>query len=283
MTLGPTGLAGAVNGKVAKSINAAVPTGLTTVRLGRGSQGYWNATIKRVSLYGIGAIDCAAMSLREQVFFDDFDRPDNASLGKSPTGQSIAKTGGVDTAIVAGKWIARNAGLGLAFAGYGKVFSPAAPRYMGAVLNWTTGRSGGAAGLIAATNNLSHPTDALHTVVCDSVEIFPDHHWLARRRRARDLRFSECDGARRRDGVWCCALVQPNRKRGGVRGSGWHLPRHVSTTYGERIGETRCVRALLAVGEQCRPEFLQLRQRKHPSMNRTSGCSGFLARHARRS
>ncbi len=255
MTLGPTGLAGAVNGKVAKSINAAVPTGLTTVRLGRGSQGYWNATIKRVSLYGIGAIDCAAMSLREQVFFDDFDRPDNASLGKSPTGQSIAKTGGVDTAIVAGKWIARNAGLGLAFAGYGKVSLPAAPRYMGAVLNWTTGRSGGAAGLIAATNNLSHPTDALHTIVCDSVEIFQT---ITGSRVDDALATFAFPNAMARDGATAYGVARLfNRIENAVVfvAPDGDLPRHVSTTYGERIGETAVFEHYWQLG-QCRPEFL---------------------------
>lgn len=254
-TLGPTGVTGALNGKAPKSINAAVPVGLTTVRLGRGSRGYWNATVKRVSLYAGGAIDCAAMSLREQVFFDDFDRPDNAALGKSPTGQSIVKTGGVDTAIVAGKWIARNAGLGLAFAGYGKVSLAAAPRYMGAVLNWTTGRSGGAAGLIAATNDLSHPTDALHTIVCDSIEIFQT---ITGSRVDDALATFVFPNAMARDGGTAYGVARLfNRIENAVVfvAPDGDLPRHVSITYGERIGDTAVFEHYWQLG-QCRPEFL---------------------------
>lgn len=249
-----TSVLGAVNGKAPKLINVAPPAGMTAARLGRGSSGYWNATVKRLSLYA-NAIDCAEASLREQVFFDDFDRLDNRWLGRSPTGQSIAKTGGADTAIVAGKWIARDGGLGLAFAGYGKITLPTSPRYMGAVLSWSAGRSGGAAGLIAATNDLSDPTDALHTIVCDAVEIFQT---ITASRVDAGLATFVYPNAMARDGATSYGVARLfNRAENAVVfvGPDGDLPRHVSTTYGERIGPTAVFEHYWQLG-QCRPEFL---------------------------
>ncbi|WP_315836332.1 hypothetical protein [Bradyrhizobium prioriisuperbiae] len=254
IAMGATSVLGSVNGKAPKWIDVAPPAGMTTARLGRGSTGYWNATIKRLSLYA-SAIDCAEASLREQVFFDDFDRLDSRWLGWSPTGQSIAKVGNVDTAIAAGKWVARSGGLGLAFAGYGKVTLPAVPRYMGAVLNWTTGRSGGAAGLIAATNDLSDPADALHTVLTDTTEIFQT---ITASRVDDALTTFTYPNAMRRDGATPYGVARLfNRAENAVVfvGPDGDLPRHVSATYGERIGKTAVFEHYWQLG-QCRPEFL---------------------------
>lgn len=254
IAVGATSILGAVNGKAPKWINAAAPAGMTAARLGRGAGGYWNSAIRRLSLYA-SAIDCVEASLREQVFFDDFDRVDSIALGASPTGQSIVKTGNADTAIAARKWVTRSAGFGLAFAGYGKITLPTEPRYMGAVLTWSTGRSGGAAGLIAATNDLTDPADALHTVLTDAAEIFQT---ITTSRVDDALATFTYPNAMLRDGATPYGVARLfNRAENAVVfvGPDGDLPRHVSPTYGERIGKTAVFEHYWQLG-QCRPEFL---------------------------
>ena len=250
-----TGLAASLNGKPAQSIDCPVPKGLKLARLGGGIDGAWNSTIGRLTLLRGVVSDIALESRRDQVFFDDFDRPDSASLGRSPTGQTIEKTGGNDSAIAGRKWVVIPGGLGLAFAAYGKVALPKVPRYLGAVLTWTTGNSGGCAGLLAATNMPPDPVDALHTVVCDDREIFQT---ISNTKVEKALAEFIYPVAMRRDGEtrYGVARMLTSADSAVVYvGPQGDLVRHVDPTYAARIGA-------IAVFEhywqalQCRPEFL---------------------------
>jgi hypothetical protein len=250
-----TGLAASLNGKPPQSIDCPVPKGLTVARLGGGINGAWNSTIGRLTLFKGVVPDIALQSRRGQVFFDDFDRPDSASLGRSPTGQTIEKTGGNDSAIVGRKWVVIPGGLGLAFAAYGKIALPKVPRYLGAVLTWTTGNSGGCAGLLAATNVPPDPVDALHTVVCDDREIFQT---ISNTRVEKALAEFIYPIAMRRDGetqYGVARMLNSTDSAVVYVGPQGDLVRHLDPTYAARIGS-------IAVFEhywqilQCRPEFL---------------------------
>lgn len=250
-------LTASLNGKPPKTIESNVPSGLKSVDLGSGVLGKWNSTIKRVTIRSGVIFDAALESRRDQVFFDDFDRPDSQSLGRSPTGQSIAKSapGNVDTRISAGKWVANDGGIGLVFAAYGKITLPNEPRYMGMVAVWTSGISGGAAGLIAATNNLTDPTDALHTIVGDAREIFQN---ITRSKVDEALAFFIYPSAMHRDGVTPYGVARLfNARENAVVfiGPQGDLPRHVSPEYGARIGKTAVFEHFWQL-TQCRPEFL---------------------------
>lgn len=244
-----------LNGKSPQTMKGNIPSGLKGVDLGGGASGKWNATIKRVTTRSGAIPDAAVESRRDQVFFDDFDRPDSQSLGLSPTGQSIAKSGNVDTKIVSGKWVANDGGFGLRFAAYGKITLANEPRYMGMVAVWTSGTSGGAAGLIAATNNLTDPTDALHTIVGDPMEIFQT---ITRSKVDDAFAYFFYPTPMNRDGVtpYGAARLFNARENAVVFvGPQGDLPRHVSPEYGKKIGKTAVFEHFWQL-TQCRPEFL---------------------------
>jgi hypothetical protein len=244
-----------LNCKPPKSIRGNVPSGLNAVNLGGGVLGKWNSTIKRVTICRGVILDAAMESRRDQVFFDDFDRPDGPSMGLSPTGQSIARTGNVETKIVSRKWVANDGGLGLRFAAYGKVTLPNEPRYMGMVATWTSGTPGGAAGLIAATNNLTDPTDALHTIVGDPMEIFQT---ITRSKVDEAFAYFIYPSPMKRDGAtpYGAARLFNARENAVVFvGPQGDLPRHVSPEYGKKIGKTAVFEHFWQL-TQCRPEFL---------------------------
>jgi hypothetical protein len=255
LTIDQETIAASLNGKPLKWLKSNVPVGLNAADLGGGVSGKWNSTIKQVTLCKGVAFDAAVESLREQVFFDDFDRSDSSSIGTSPTGQSMTRTGNVDTKIVSGKWVANDGGLGLRFAAYGKVTLQNEPRYMGLVTVWTNGTPGGAAGLIAATNNLTDPTDALHTIVGDPMEIF------------QTITKSKVDDAfayffyptpMKRDGVTpygAARLFNARESAVVFVGPQGDLPRHVSPEYAKKIGKTAVFEHFWQL-TQCRPEFL---------------------------
>ena len=255
LTIAEGMLTASLNGKPVKMIKRNVPSDLRSVDLGNGTLGRWNSTIRRITIFSGIVFDAALESRRDQVFFDDFDRPDSSSLGRSPTGQSITKSGSIDTKIVSGKWVANNGGLGLVFAAYGKVTLPNEPRFMGMVAVWTSGTSGGAAGLIAATNNLTDPTDALHTIVGDAKEIFQT---ITRSKVDEAFASFIYPSAMNRDGVTPYGAARLfNARENAVVFVGPHgdLPRHVSPEYGKRIGKTAVFEHFWQL-TQCRPEFL---------------------------
>jgi hypothetical protein len=224
------------------------------IRLGDGSAGSWNATIKRVTILCDHDLDIERESRRDVVFFDDFDRADSQSLGVSPTGQSIARTGSVMTSVLSSKWVAENGGVGLDFAAYGKVDIAHPPRYMGAVLNWTTGRSGGAAGFISATNNLTHPADALHCIVTDRDQIFQTMTASSVDPALATCKYAEPmarDGATQY-GVAC--LINARENAVVFIAPNGAMPRHADKTYTQRAGNTAVFEHYWQIG-QCRPEF----------------------------
>jgi hypothetical protein len=255
LSIRATGLAASLNGKPAQSIDCPVPKGLKLARLGGGIDGAWNSTIGRLTLLRGAVADIALQGRRDQVFFDDFDRPDSASLGRSPTGQTIEKTGGNDTAIAGRKWVVIPGGLGLAFAAYGKVALPRVPRYLGAVVTWTTGNSGGCAGLLAATNMPPDPVDALHTVVCDDREIFQT---ISNTKVEKALAEFIYPMAMRRDGeTWYGVARMLTSADSAVVyvGPQGDLVRHVDPTYAARVGAIAVFEHYWQI-MQCRPEFL---------------------------
>jgi|GEM_PF-5812996 hypothetical protein len=250
------GFAASLNGKELQTVECSMPQNLKTARLGSGSSGNWNSTLARLTLFAERRLDGAALSRQGQFFFDDFDRPNSSQLGTSPTGQSIRWSGTVGSAIADRKWIALSGGLGLAFAAYGTVRLPQVPRYLGAVLNWTTGTSGAGAGLIAATADLdpSKSVDALHTIVSDQKEIFQT---ITGSRVDPPLAAFVYPVPMRRDnqtvyGVAC--MINARENAVVYVGPEGDLARHVDAAY------TRCI-GPVAVFEhywqfsQCRPEF----------------------------
>jgi hypothetical protein len=255
LILRANGLTASLNGKPPKLVNCAMPKGLTLVRLGGGLNGRWSSTVGRLTLFKVPVFDSALESRRDQVFFDDFDRPDSPSLGRSPTGQVIERVGSNNTAISGRKWVAIAGGLGLAFAGYGQIRLPNVPRYLGAVLTWTTGYSGGGAGLIAATNDLSGPTDALHTIVSDHGEIFQT---ISNSHVDTALATFTYPVAMRRDGqtqYGVACMLNSMESAVVYVGPQGDLARHVSPTYVNRIGRIAVFEHYWQLG-QCRPEFL---------------------------
>ena len=255
LSLRATGLAASLNGKPAQSIDCPVPKGLKLARLGGGIHGAWNSTVGRLTLSSGAVPDIALASRRDQVFFDDFDRPDSASLGRSPTGQMIEKTGGNDSAISGKKWVVIPGGLGLAFAAYGKVALSKVPRYLGAVLTWTTGNSGGCAGLLAATNMPPDPVDALHTVVCDDREIFQT---ISNTKVEKALAEFIYPIAMRRDGetqYGVARMLNATDSAVVYVGPQGDLVRHADPTYAARVGAIAVFEHYWQV-LQCRPEFL---------------------------
>jgi hypothetical protein len=248
------GLTASLNGKPSQLINVAMPKGLTLVRLGGGTTGRWNSTIARLTLFKGAVFDGALESRRDQVFFDDFDRPDSSALGRSPTGQIIERTGNANTAIAGRKWVAIGGVLG--GAAYGKLRLPNAPRYLGAVMTWTGGNAGGAAGLIAATNDdFTKPIDALHAVVSEHFEIFQT---MSNSRVETALAVFAYPVAMRRDGQTpygvACMLNSAESAVVFVGPQG-DLARHVDPTYASRIGPIAVFEHYWQLA-QCRPEFL---------------------------
>ena len=242
-----------LNGKAPKQLSPGSAALFTRAQLGQGRLGRWNATIAQLTLYKARVFDPAVESLRDIVFYDDFDRADSRALGRSPSGQVIARVGAVETSIVNKTWIAVG-GLGLSFAAYGKITLPEPPLYQGAVLSWTAGYAGGGAGLLAATHDLTPPTNALHTVVTDREQIF------------QTLTNSSVDAALAsfvypqpiaRDGVTRCGVARlVSRKDNAVVfiGPQGDLARHVSPTYVASLGPTAVFEHYWQAG-QCRPQF----------------------------
>ncbi|WP_458760129.1 hypothetical protein ACSVBT_04835 [Afipia sp. TerB] len=255
LAIGESGLTASLNGKPPIVFRGAMPRGLSMARLGSGVAGSWNSTIQRLTLYRGRIIDCARASRLRDAFFDDFDRPDSASLGVSPTGQSIIWFGTATSRIAEKKWVADAGSWALAHASYGKVTLPAIPRYMGAVLNWTSGREEGGAGLLAVNGDLPNPIDALHTIVCDNREIF------------QTITSSTVDAAvanfyypvpMKRDGTTVygvARLLNIADKAVVFVGPDGDLARHVHETYVSRAGRNAVFEHYWQIG-QCRPEFL---------------------------
>ena len=253
LAIGAAGVAASLNGKPAQSLPFAPVAPVTRVQLGQGRLGRWNATVARLTLRRDNIGDPARESLRDIAFYDDFDRADSRSLGRSPSGQSIERVGAAATSLANRTWIAAG-GLGLSFAAYGKVTLPAPPLYMGAVLSWSSGYAGGGAGLIAATNNLTPPTHALHTIVTDREEIF------------QTLTNSKVDAALAsfvypqpiaRDGVSRCGVARFVSIRDNAVvfvGPQGDLARHVSPTYVATLGPTAVFEHYWQAG-QARPQF----------------------------
>lgn len=255
LVIGETSLAASLNGKPPVVLKGEMPRGLTMTRLGAGSAGMWNSTIQRLILYRARIADCARASRPPDAFFDDFDRPDSASLGTSPTGQSIIWFGTAKSRIAGKKWVADAGSWALAHASYGKVTLPAVPRYMGTVLNWTSGREEGGAGLLAVTADLPSPIDGLHTIVCDNREIF------------QTITSSTVDAPlanfyypvpMKRDGTTVygvARLLNVAEKAVVFVGPDGELARHVDETYVSRAGKIAVFEHYWQIG-QCRPEFL---------------------------
>jgi hypothetical protein len=250
-----TGLAASLNGKPVQSVACAMPRGLTRVTLGDGTHGRWNSTVARLTLHASALADAASASRRLVTFYDDFDRPDAAELGDSPTGQAIARVGANHSAIAGRQWVAMDGPPDAVSAAYGKVALPQVPRYLGAVVCWTTGNSGGAAGLIAASNDMSASTDALHSIVTDTAEIF------------QTITLSQVDAAlarfvypvaMRRDGATpygVACLLNAAESAVVYVGPQGDLARHVSSTYAARAGRFAVFEHYWQPG-QCRPAFL---------------------------
>jgi hypothetical protein len=256
LTIGETGLTASLNGKSPSAIKSEMPRRLTVARLGsRPGSANWNSTICRLTLYRGRLADGARASRPPRAFFDDFDRPDSVSLGVSPTGQSIIAFGTVTSRIAGKKWVADAGSWALAHASYGKVTLPVIPRYMGAVLNWTSGGEEGGAGLIAVTGDLPNIIDGLHTIVCDNREIF------------QTITSSTVDTAlanfyypvpMKRDGatVYGVARLLNVAERAVVFvGPDGDLARHVHGTYVSRAGRIAVFEHYWQIG-RCRPEFL---------------------------
>lgn len=250
-----TGFAASLNGKPVQSVACAMPLGLTAATLGDGTHGRWNSTVARLTLHASALADAASASRRAVAFYDDFDRPDAAELGISPTGQAIARVGANGSAIAGRKWVAMDGPSGAVSAAYGRVALPRVPRYLGAVVSWTAGNSGGAAGLIAASNDMSASTDALHSIVSDTAEIF------------QTITLSQVDAALARF-VFPVAMRRDGRTPYGVAcllnaaesavvyvGPQGDLARHVSPTYAARAGRFAVFEHYWQP-DQCRPAFL---------------------------
>lgn len=252
-----TGFSASLNAKPAQSIDCAMPRGLKTVMLGGGTRGKWNSTVARLTLHPSALPDASSASRRGVTLFDDFDRPDSVALGRSPTGQAIERVGANRSAIAGRKWVASDGPPGAVSAAYGKITLPQVPRYLGAVVNWTTGNTGGAAGLISATNDMSGPTDALHTIVSDNAEIFQTvtnssvdtalAHFIYPIAMSRDGRTPY--------GVAC--MLNASESAVVYVGPQGDLPRHVSPSYAKRAGRIAIFEHYWQPG-QCRPEFLAI-------------------------
>ncbi|WP_155253327.1 hypothetical protein [Bradyrhizobium japonicum] len=250
------GLAASLNGKPLKTIDCEMPVGLKLARLGSGVSGSWNSTIAALTLFAGKVVNCAALSRPDKVFFDDFDRPDSPNLGVSPTGQVIRKTGAVGSAISGRKWVVAGVGVSFSNAAYGVVRLGRPPRYLGAVVNWTSGSPGGAAAMLAATDDDPRRSiNALHAVLTDQKEIFQT--MIANKVETALAEFvypvpMARDGTTAY-GVAC--LINYQERAVVYVGPQGDLARHVHPTYTERAGQ-------LAIFEhywqltQCRPEFL---------------------------
>lgn len=255
LVIGETGLTASLNGKPPVALKDEMPRGLTQARFGTGPAGSWNSTIQRLTLYRGRIADCARASRPPDAFFDDFDRPDSKSLGVSPTGQSITWFGTATSRIAGKKWVADAEGWALAHASYGKVTLPVIPRYMGAVLNWTSGREEGGAGLLAVTRDLPNPIDGLHTIVCDNREIFQTITSSTVERATANFYYPV---PMKRDGATVygvARLLNIAEKAVVFVGPGGDLARHVHETYVSRAGRIAVFEHYWQIG-QCRPEFL---------------------------
>ncbi len=254
LVIAAEGISASLNGKRPTFAACVVPKGLTIAKLGSGANGSWNSTIGQITLFKGRVFDAEIKSRRYQAFYDDFDRADSRSIGRSPTGQMIERTGSIETAIVQRKWVADTGGLALTFAGYGKVTLANPPRYLGAVLNWTKGISGGAAGLIAATNNLLDPTDALHTLVSDREGIFQT---IANSKVETALTTFIYPIAMSRDNetAYGVAFLISSREDAVVFvGPQGDLARHKDLSYAKRLGKTAVFEHYWHMS-QARPEF----------------------------
>ncbi|WP_342713262.1 hypothetical protein AAFG13_21570 [Bradyrhizobium sp. B124] len=253
---GAGGLAASLNGKSLKTIACEMPARLKLARLGNGLSGSWNSTIARLTLFAAKVSNGASLSRPPKAFFDDFDRPDSPNLGASPTGQVIRRIGTVGSMISKGKWVVTDGGIGLAHAAYGIVRLDRPPRYLGAVLDWTAGSPGGAAAMLAATDDdPGRSIDALHAVVTDQKEIFQT--MIATKVEAALAEFvypvpMERD-SRTPYGVAC--LINFAEKAVVYVGPQGDLARHVHHTYTERAGPFAIFEHFWQL-TQCRPEFL---------------------------
>jgi hypothetical protein len=248
------GFAASLNGKPAQNAECRMPDSLHQANLGSGNKGTWNSTVARLMLFGARVADVAAASRQEKTFYDDFDRPDSGSLGMSPTGQAIQRFG-ANTRIDGRKWVA-DSELSLVSAAYGTIRMSHVPRYIGAVMNWTTGLTEGGAGLIASTHeNLDVPLNALHTVLTDRREIFQTitHSSV-------DKEFASFfyPTPMRRDGATSygvAAMLNAIDSAVVYVGPQGDLVRHVDPTYVQRAGPVVVFEHYWHLS-QCRPEFL---------------------------
>jgi hypothetical protein len=231
-----------------------MPDSLHQANLGSGNRGTWNSTIARLTLFGAGVADAAAASRQEETFYDDFDRPDSRSLGMSPTGQAIQRFG-ANSRIDGRKWVA-DSELSLVSAAYGTIRMYRVPRYIGAVINWTTGLMEGGAGLIASTHeNLDAHLNALHTVLTDRREIFQT---ITRSSVDKEFASFFYPTPMRRDGetsYGVAAMLDAIDSAVVYVGPQGDLVRHVDPTYVQRAGSVVVFEHYWHLS-QCRPEFL---------------------------
>ncbi|MGY3527295.1 hypothetical protein [Bradyrhizobium sp. USDA 4452] len=169
MTVNASSIVVSVNGQA--QTFAITPPVVTTGTLGNGNAGYWNSTIFVPNILSAAQTQAQLItkSLSLNNLYDDFtNRANSATLTTAWTGQSWHQSfNSATNSISGGKLIATNTG-GSPFAAYLTAPLSANPRYLGAVLDWTNATTGGAAGLIAATNNFVSPTNAIHSIYTDA-------------------------------------------------------------------------------------------------------------------
>lgn len=167
-----SGVAVSFNGKSA--IEAAItPPNVLLGTLGNGAAGYWNSSVVSADIMpaALASADLAVKSAGVGGLFDDFDRADTTVLGSPPMGPVWTQTGPNTNSIVGNKLVAQDNGEA-AQAAYAYVHLGSAPRYIGALIDFVPGNTGGALAFLAGTDVPPNTFDAFHSVFGDALTTF---------------------------------------------------------------------------------------------------------------
>jgi hypothetical protein len=178
LSVSPTGIAVSLNGKAAKTAALTPPSGLTSLQLGGGTDGYINSTIGVVNLSSTAAtsVQVASTSSSSVAFYDDFDRA-NGAPGTAPTGQTYTQMPTsvgpqvVLATISSKKLVASDSGQATT-AAYTTVSMSAAPRMMSGAAIFSAQTTGGSFVFLQSVMNMQTLTNlsAAHDIHADKAD-----------------------------------------------------------------------------------------------------------------